>query len=295
MMTSVLKQPLSKIGLTVVVILSLIGLFVGCGGGIRGTGGVESTEVSGRLVNLNGTGIEGATIRVLESGDESSTGADGEFIIQTELPSGELSLAVQTANADTTVSLGAVPKTQKSVTVVLELDDSENSVTVISTNIPDHAGPQPQDTPSVSTPAPNPTVTFTEIPNTPLPQATPTAIVTPTSIATVAPTPQPNIYRGVLQRPNGSIYQLALITILDTGDSGITDSSGHFSISTDPVAGDITIQVGNHPEITATIPNVPSGGGFVIELVIVYETITTPSGPASSHITIESVNITPAG
>lgn len=290
-LTLVLKQIGSRTGLTIALLLGVIALCLGCGGGIRGTGGVEPTQISGRLIDLNGTGVEGAAIRVLESGDEVISGPEGEFSLDTELPTGELSFAIQAGDVDATVSVGAVPTTLSSVTVLLEVDDSQNSVTVISTNIPTAvvptAIPEPRDTPAISTPTPQ--VPSGETPTTPSPDATPTPFATPT--ATPAPTLQPNIYRGVMRHAAGHNITNGLVTIVNTGDSDISDSNGNFYISTEPVSGEITIGIGyRNPPASVVIPNIPSGGGFVIEMVVIVDEVPQNGVPVFT-VTLESVNI----
>ena len=70
-----------------VIALSLLLSTSGCGGGSSGTGTSASggTVITGDVTTLSGTPIENATVTVLDTGDSTTTNANGSFTLEADL------------------------------------------------------------------------------------------------------------------------------------------------------------------------------------------------------------------
>lgn len=267
--------------------LSLLFIILGCGGGTGGTGDIDATKISGRIVDLAQAALAGVKVTVVETGDSALSDATGAFEIETLLPGSELDLTVQTDTADASVNLGLVPGTQKSIAVVLQLDEDNNELTLISSNIPPTPAPEispnPTSPSSTSTLAANPTKK---------PDSSATVSIAPTHTPTSVPTPSSagTIFQGVVLRVDGTPYRNYPITVLPMGVTVTGDSNGRFSIETASIGGDITFKFGSRDTSpTAVLADVPAHA-VVVDLTL--RNVVVDIGPPTvQSLTIEAVTI----
>lgn len=131
----------------------LLGLFaalqvIGCGGGTTGTGGSSSDEFVGRILNVDGNPVSGATITVAETGDSAQSAADGTFSIETDLVADKATLLVDLGPVETRVVVDEIPSEASVIEVVLEVEPEGDSVKLADKKVrPKKPRPTPKRTP----------------------------------------------------------------------------------------------------------------------------------------------------
>lgn len=284
--------------------LTALALFLaGCGGGTTGTGGIRPTGIEGKLLSLTGSPVPGATITVNQTGDSGITDALGQFALEAALASGSaLTLSVDTADTTALVEAGVIPEDVEVVELTLQINETQGTVTIISSNIsptpvPTNSGSAPKPTSTSSGKAKTPKATSTAAP-----AATPTVVSedppAPTPSPTATPVPQPTaaaaayLYTGRLSyRSDGTAISGARIAISGVEFVDTTDSLGRFrSDAPATFGGDKVITVTfNGSSAQTSIQDIPEGGGHVI----IFINITTTSGPPRNPLTfttsVESV------
>lgn len=285
-------------------ILTILFFFHGCGGGTTGTGDIQSTRLAGKIVLPDGSAASNANVAIAETGDSSTTDPNGEFIITSKIPAGPLSLIVDFGTLSATASLGILEQEGSNISVVIEADQTSNSLKVISqettppvnsgaassqssasASAPPDTGGSTSSTPSgTSTPAPDntdsPGAEPTRTPNNGNNGASPTPLptATPTQPAASEPTSYSVRFGGTVINNKGNALSDVQITVVDARRSSTTSSSGSFSIRAGQVSGNVQLRaqyLGGSDSVT--ISNVPSDNVFVrLQLKI---TITTPGNP----------------
>lgn len=165
---------------------ALLCTLTACGGGTTGTGGTGSSEFSGRIYAESGQGIPNATVVIEETGDTTTSDADGNFSVESTLPSDHATILVETAAAQVTTIITDLPSGPQEVAIELKVDETKNAVTVESKRV----------RPRQRKPTPVPTVQVTLAPlptESPMPTATPAVSQTPeqTAIPVETETPLP--------------------------------------------------------------------------------------------------------
>ena len=137
-----------------VSILVLLMILPGCGGGTSGSGGreyrgtivtVSSASVKSTLVQ--GTPVVGATVRIEETGEASTTDELGRFSIQSRLSSKRVDLIVEIASAVSSFVLEDIPDETQVAELVINLDETSMIVSSDVTFDPPAVVP-PVDAPS---------------------------------------------------------------------------------------------------------------------------------------------------
>lgn len=168
------------------ICLSLIGILVflivllpGCGGGTRGTGGID---FNGQVVSLKGAPLPNVVVTVSQSGDETRTDEQGLFSVNSSVNPGEVSLIVTTSAFSGEVPVGVVTEQTSSLKVKIIVDEDNEKLE--SSEIETDENENSNDDSDRKTPNPKPTRT----PSHPTPTHQNGSVVPPTEIPAVIPT-----------------------------------------------------------------------------------------------------------
>ena len=105
-------------------IVILVTMFLGCGGGTSGTGGMT---VEGSVQSFQGKSLAGVSVIVLESGDSSVTDTNGLFSIPTTRRD-TLTLSIESSRAIASTQVTEIPEDAVTVRVRLTLQSDERGV-----------------------------------------------------------------------------------------------------------------------------------------------------------------------
>lgn len=105
------------------LLLMIVLALMGCGGGSAGTGTGPVVVVQGAVLDEEGAPVEDVNIRVLETGNEDTTAADGGFEIETAPESGNVTLEVSSESGVAQITID-IPEDGGTVSVTLRIDPS---------------------------------------------------------------------------------------------------------------------------------------------------------------------------
>ena len=245
---------------------TLLLLFAACGGGSTGTGGTGS-EFSGKLVDITGKPVQNATLTIEETGDGSLTDAEGNFVIESDIPAGSVTLLVQAENSEGKTVMKDIPTGRQQVILNLRFNARDHTVEITDRVVKPRPKPTAKPRPT-STPRPS----RTSIPSTPVPVDTPlpTAVpVEPTVVPTSPPTATPvpvvefTIFRGQVDSSDAAQLAGATIAIRGKGQHAINaDGSFEFGAKLFEPAKILVIRAGDRvgrialPTVTNTTKRV---------------------------------------
>lgn len=103
------------------VVLVIVLALMGCGGGSSGTGTGPVVVVQGAVLDESGKPLEDYSVRVVESGDKTTTSSDGEFELLTTPETGSITLEIssETGTAYVTVTM---PQDGGTVSITLKVN-----------------------------------------------------------------------------------------------------------------------------------------------------------------------------
>lgn len=100
-------------------------LACGCsGGGSSGTGG---QRYEGAVLSRTGAAVANASVTVLETGAVDVTDTNGNFVIDSERVTGDVSLGVDTDGTSFTVSIAGVPEDADTIRLQIEIDEDSGT------------------------------------------------------------------------------------------------------------------------------------------------------------------------
>lgn len=109
------------------ILLVITQLICGCGGGTTGTGGVGSTEISGKVILQNGSPISGTSILILETGDSSITDSNGLFSIYSTVETTQLNIIVEKDDISSMINLPSIDTNIEKIELKIELNEIEKN------------------------------------------------------------------------------------------------------------------------------------------------------------------------
>jgi hypothetical protein len=121
--------------------LFLMGMLLGCGGGTTGTGDYDSATIAGKVLDVTGVAVAGASVTIGDSEETAVTDAEGNFeILAVEVPPEALTNDIVVVQGDDFAALGELPTvlsadTRVEITIVLSADKHSVAVEVISIDV----------------------------------------------------------------------------------------------------------------------------------------------------------------
>ena len=103
------------------LLLVIVLVLMGCGGGSSGTGTGPVVVVQGAVLDESGEPVSDVSVRILESGSEDTTSANGEFQVITEPESGEVTLEISSDDGVAYVTV-QIPEEGGTVSVTLTVN-----------------------------------------------------------------------------------------------------------------------------------------------------------------------------
>lgn len=248
------------------------GVAAGCGGGTTGTGDFGSdTRIAGLVVDSQGAPLEGTTVIVSDTGDETITDPSGSFVFETSLPDLEPELIIQRGEISQKISLGSVTERDSTIEVTIQIDEVRGEVGIASIVV------------TARTPVPAPQE----------PTPTPSKAGTPRPAATVTPIAE-SVFRGsVIDAFNGSALAGAVLRISPQGLRGTTKKDGSFQIEGASVGGRTTIAVDYQSRRGSVTLTLPKNRALDVQLVLTVDTIpsTSTGGPTRLVVKAEKVRV----
>lgn len=144
------------------IVFGLLSLwvFVGCGGGTQGTGGIT---IDGTVQDSKGQTLSGIRVVLLNSNDSTVTDSQGGFSLYSETAA-EYNISVESQGEQPTVTLSDVPPTATQIQIIIQISDNGSptvgSLEVVAEHHSHGSSSSPTPTPSVGvspTPTPNST------------------------------------------------------------------------------------------------------------------------------------------
>lgn len=108
-----------------ILLMATLSALISCGGGSSGTG---SEVFVGTLRTTGQEPIPGATVTILETGDSSTTSADGFYQIETNAPVGNATYLFEGAGFSVTVVIQGVVSENSIISVDFEVDVAGESI-----------------------------------------------------------------------------------------------------------------------------------------------------------------------
>lgn len=116
-----------------VLILSLV--LHGCGGGSMGTGVEPKSTFSGSLSSERGQPIAGAVIRLIETGEQTQTGGDGRFLLESTFEGNDAAFEITAGDVFSTFELNDLHDDGLAVNLQLTLDLEQGTVSLTNLSI----------------------------------------------------------------------------------------------------------------------------------------------------------------
>lgn len=121
--------------LTFIIFLSLLSILGGCGGGSIGTGTEPRTSFSGAVSNEKGTPLANVQIELRETGEKTTSAADGSFLLESVLAGGDATFQVSIATVNDEVQVSDLPSNGAAVQLDLTVNLRNQEVSLDNVSI----------------------------------------------------------------------------------------------------------------------------------------------------------------
>lgn len=112
------------------ILLSMV--LISCGGGSEGTG---TRTVAGVVKTINATPVSNARVTILQTGDFSITDSSGNFSIETEQTTGNITLEIVTETFSVEAEVSEIDDAASSVSVEITVDPTSSTAAISDIHI----------------------------------------------------------------------------------------------------------------------------------------------------------------
>ncbi len=126
--------------LGVAAVLVLLVFLFGCGGGSSGTG-LQGPVLEGLIVSPEGEGVEGVTVTVSETGDQTVSDQNGEFSVDVTEPVDGITVQLDGGQIQTGISVNNIPDSTTGIDIAVTVDPNTGGVSDTDVSLRDVSSP----------------------------------------------------------------------------------------------------------------------------------------------------------